>query len=102
MVTAITLIVAFGIISIGCMSMGKPSNDDIKKAIIAYEISRGVNLNQENIEIKEVGGYKMIPGMAGTISYYPVKVSIIGSETWFRLQKNKSGAWIALPLVSGY
>jgi hypothetical protein len=54
LVTAITLIVALGVVLIGC-SCSRPSNADIKQAIIAYERDLGIYLTQEDIEIKQVG-----------------------------------------------
>jgi len=92
-VTAITLIVAFGVVLIGCSG---PSNADIKKAVIAYEREAGLYLTQEDIVIEKVGMVRIIPGALATIEFYPVKVRIRGAESNFLLHKNNyTGEWVA-------
>ena len=94
LLTAIILVAAFGVISIGCSCA--PSNDVIKQAVIAAcERDWGIHLTQEDIKIEEVGQRRIIPGGLVTIDYYPVKVSNRGHEYWFRLLK-ESGEWVAL------
>jgi hypothetical protein len=96
LVTAITLIAALGVILIGC-SCSRPSNVDIKQAIIAYEGSLGIYLTQADIEIEKVK-MRTIPAQMGTVTYFSVKVSIRGFEAGFLLHKNYYGVWEAMPL----
>ena len=86
LVTAITLIGVFGVISIGCMCSSPPSNAAIKKAIIAYEGSSGNYLTEADIEVLKVGSARMVPQLP-PITVYPVTLSIKGQERHYLLQK---------------
>ena len=94
LVTAITLVAAFGVVSIGCMCSAPPSNSDIKKAVIDYELGSGIYVTEEQIEILKVGSAHMIPQLP-PITVYPVTVSIMGQERHFQLHKLGSG-WSAV------
>ena len=94
LVTAITLIAAFGVISIGCICSAPP-NADIKKAVLAQERPSDPYLTEEDIEILHIGMVRVIPGGISPLTVYPVKLSIRGQERRFLLQKVGS-EWSAL------
>jgi hypothetical protein len=75
------------------MCSAPPSDADIKKAVIDYERGSGIYLTEQNIEILQVSYGHMVPGLP-PITVYPVKVSIIGQERHYLLQKLGSG-WSA-------
>lgn len=86
LVTAITLVAAFGVVSTGCMCSAPPSNADVKKAVIAYERGSGTYLTEADIEIIRVGSAHMIPQLP-PITVYPVAARIMGKEHHYQLSK---------------
>lgn len=89
----ITLIFAFGAVSIGCV-FGRPSNADIKQAIIAYK--GDAYLTSDDIEIIKIFTVRILQGRGGTtVKFYPVRVRIKGQEIPFILSQDANGVWIA-------